>query len=204
MEDDVSRLSSLPVSGDSATVWWTRVEGVPAGRVARGLLYRLLGEHLDTDPRQVELAFGAHGKPRLADEAAALRFNVSHSGEIAALAFCEGRDVGVDVERVRGDLSTDAIARRYLPVQTFREIERLGAEERPREFFRAWVRLEAYVKGHGGGLALLDASLEPEGWSIVDLELLDGYAAALAVEGDLPERVNTSEIRFDSVMRRTA
>ena len=57
---------------------------------------------------------------------------------------------------------------------------------------RAWVRQEAYAKGCGAGLELIGES--PNGWSIADLDLIGGYAAALAVEGTAPVRIETSPI----------
>lgn len=148
--------------------------------VSRGLLRTLLGERLDIDPAQIEFAYGGHGKPRLADDSR-VRFNLAHSGGVVALAFCEGREIGIDVEAQRHDLLAQAIARRYLPAQLAMEIERRPEAGRAREFLRAWVRQEAYAKGRGVGLELIGE--KPQGWSIADLDLLDGYAAAVAVEG---------------------
>ncbi|MDX6607497.1 MAG: 4-phosphopantetheinyl transferase [Solirubrobacterales bacterium] len=150
---------------------------------ARGLLRTLLADHLGTDPKRIEFAYGERGKPRLAADEMDLRFNLSHSAGFVALAFCEGREVGVDIEAVREDLITAGIARRYLFAEAAMEIERRVGAERTEEFFRAWVRQEAYAKGHGAGLELIGQSLESEGWTMLDLDLIDGYAAALAVEG---------------------
>lgn len=220
LPDGAGRMSS-----EEAIVWWARVDGARADRfeallspderarasafrferdrlrfvIARGLLHTLLGAQLGVDPQRVEVALGGHGKPRLTDDDAGLRFNVSHSHGVVALAFCERREIGVDVERVRPDLVVDEIARRYLPPRAVQEIERHSEEERVGEFFRAWVRLEAYVKGRGGGLGLLNERREPEGWSIADLDLLDGYAAAIAIEGDAPARVSTRQVRLEAL-----
>src|SRR5512132_2469878 len=65
--------------------------------VARGLLRTVLGERLDEDPGRISFAYGERGKPRLAGETG-LRFNVSHSHGVVAIALCEGRELGVDVE----------------------------------------------------------------------------------------------------------
>jgi hypothetical protein len=51
------------------------------------------------------------------------------------------------------------------------------------------VRQEAYAKGRGVGIELIGE--KPEGWSIADLELLDGYAAAVAVEGPAVQVTST-------------
>jgi 4'-phosphopantetheinyl transferase len=149
---------------------------------ARGLLRTLLGERLGTEPEGIDFAYGERGKPRLLGETG-LRFNLSHSGALLALAVCEGREVGIDIEAIRQDLFAQGIARRYLPLEVAWEIERRSGDERSDQFFRAWVRQEAYAKGHGAGLELIGRSPAADGWSVVDLELVDGYAAALAIGG---------------------
>jgi 4'-phosphopantetheinyl transferase len=160
--------------------------------VARGLMRTLLGEYLGIEPGRVELAYGERGKPRLADGGADLRFNLSHSESLVAFAFCRGREVGIDVEAVRADRSSERLARRYLPPEAVREIEEYPEAERIEAFYRAWVRQEAYAKGRGEGLELIGES--PHGWSIVDLDLIGGYAAAVAVEGTAPVRIEASPI----------
>lgn len=160
--------------------------------VARGLLRTLLGEFLHADPAAVEFAYGERGKPRLAGAGTDLRFNLSHSEDLVALAFCRDREIGIDVEVVRADRSVEGIARRYLPPDTVSEIEGYPEAQRTEAFYRAWVRQEAYAKGRGAGLELIGES--PEGWWIADLNLIGGYAAALAVEGTAPVRVATSPI----------
>src|SRR5262249_847312 len=51
----------------------------------RGLLRKLLGFYLDCSPVEIGLCTGACGKPRLTQSHTGLdlRFNVSHSGELA-------------------------------------------------------------------------------------------------------------------------
>ena len=149
--------------------------------VARGLLRTLLGERLGDDPGRVNFAYGERGKPRLAHETG-LRFNLSHSHGVVAIALCEGREVGIDVEAWRDGLRLEGIARRFLPPDAVREIEGRTGEDRSREFFRAWVRQEAFAKASGAGLERIGERPDPERWSTLDLNLVDGYAAALAVE----------------------
>ena len=103
--------------------------------VARGLLRTVLGDRLDIHRERVAFAYGEHGKPRLAEDTG-LRFNLSHSNGLVALALCEGREVGVDVEAERDELFTTGIARRYLPARTADVIERRTGTERTAEFFR--------------------------------------------------------------------
>src|SRR5690606_9255765 len=79
-----------------------RVRVASAGRrflVARGILRTLLGAYLDAPPAALQLPAGGSEKPRLLEpEEPELRFNVSHSGDTALLAFARRLEVGVDIE----------------------------------------------------------------------------------------------------------
>jgi phosphopantetheinyl transferase len=71
---------------------------------SRGLLRALLGRYLERDPRALRFELGAGGKPALAPAGPApadLRFNLSHSGELALVAVTVEQEVGVDLERAR-------------------------------------------------------------------------------------------------------
>src|SRR5438552_1607659 len=60
--------------------------------VCRGTLRLLLGGYLGVDPKSVAFGEGARGKPFLSlPRARDLRFNVSHSHELALIAVAEVR-----------------------------------------------------------------------------------------------------------------
>jgi len=158
--------------------------------IARGLLRTLLGERLGEEPGRIRFAYGERGKPRLADETG-LRFNLSHSRGLVAIALCEGRELGIDVEVRRHVPHAEGIARRFLPPSVAGEIDWAGSQPL-REFFQAWVRQEAYAKGCGAGL--MGIGERPEAWSLADLELADGYAGAVAVDGSVRLRVSSRPI----------
>jgi len=149
---------------------------------ARGLLRTLLGERHGVDAARIEFVYDERGKPRLPDRTG-LRFNLSHSGPLLALALCEGREVGVDVEAIRHEIAAEGIARRFLPAGIATEIGELSGPARSEAFFRAWVRQEAYAKACGAGLELIGQWPDPARWRVVDLEAPPGHAAALAIEG---------------------
>ncbi len=174
---------------------------------ARGLLRLVLGRYLDMRPAGVRFGYGPRGKPFLAS-ADGLRFNVSHSGGLALLAFAWRREVGVDVERLRPVPEAEDIAGRYFSPWEAAELRRLPKGERAAAFFRCWTRKEAFVKATGDGLSrpldgfdvtvapgeparLLRVAGEPGAagrfW-IEDVSPGRGFAAALAVEGS-PARV---------------
>jgi 4'-phosphopantetheinyl transferase len=77
-------------------------------------------------------------------------FNVSHAGDLVAIAFASGCPVGIDVERVRPVRDREGIAKRYFSPDEQRELE---ASSNPEDtFFRIWTAKEALVKGTGKGL----------------------------------------------------
>jgi 4'-phosphopantetheinyl transferase len=191
-----SRLDLGPGAVDALAGWLHDDECRRAGRfrlardrrryvVARGLLRKLLAARLGAHPRSVELSCGAHGKPCLAPGSAAgdLRFNVSHSGDLALFAFCRGRDIGVDVEAVLPLPDADAVARQFFSRGELRAYRALEPRERVLGFFTFWTRKEAYLKALGGGLqSALSAFDAPPGWSLRSFSPAPGHTAALAVE----------------------
>lgn len=170
---------------------------------------RVLGSYLGVAPEVIPIvrsactACGAaHGKPKLALRGSDLRFNLSHSDALAVIAVGRGRDVGVDVERVRADVPLDDIARAWLEPDELARLERVVAAERPRALYARWTRKEAYLKGRGDGLNIsprevaLDEVDNPRcivrapgdaaayrRWRVHDLELGELYVGAVAVEG---------------------
>jgi len=147
---------------------------------ARGTLRALLARYAVADPRALRLAEGPHGKPRLAGHA--IRFNLSHSGDVLLVAVTRDREIGVDVELPRRATDHVAIARRILGDEEAERLRALDPPEREREFLRAWVRWEAVLKCHGTGIGGADTSpTGPHPW-VCELALDPPAAAALAVE----------------------
>src|SRR5271165_223186 len=173
--------------------------------VARGVLRAILSCYLNRPSECLAFRDGAHGKPALAGYAGmdAIRFNVSHSHEVALYAVTRGREVGIDLERIRFDLPVMEIAERFFSRREVTTLRTLPPEAQRQAFFRCWTRKEAYIKARGEGLALpldqFDVSLalgepaavlgtsqdpsEASRWSLHELPLAPDYAAALAVEG---------------------
>lgn len=147
--------------------------------VARARLRQLLGERLGLAPQEIALVYGANGKPRLADEA--MRFSVSHSGEIALFAFSKAREVGVDIEALRPIDSADAIAAHILSQRERRAYA--AARDKVAAFLRFWTRKEALAKAIGDGLTIAPEKLDPSrapGWRVHSFSPLRGFIAAVA------------------------
>jgi 4'-phosphopantetheinyl transferase len=181
---------------------------------ARGILRTLLGRYLRKPAASVGLAYEAAGKPRLeaaADPDRAIRFNVAHSGDLAAYAFTLDREVGIDVEAIRSDRAVDQIAERFFSTHEVAELRGVAQELRAEAFFQAWTRKEAYVKARGTGLGIplnsfdvpvahgkpdLLVSGDASRWTLRSFRPAGGCAGAVVVEGrDLAFRLLT----WDSV-----
>lgn len=135
--------------------------------VARARLRQLLGARLAVAPEAIELVYAAGGKPSLHPRFGGdLRFNVSHYQDVAAFAFANGREVGVDVEGVRSLVDADAIAALVFSPREHRAYLALDPEQKPQAFFNCWTRKEAFVKALGEGLRhplhRFDVSLVPD------------------------------------------
>lgn len=161
--------------------------------VAHAALRSILSGYLGIAPSSVRFRTSAYGKPAI-DGTPFLRFNLSHSGDLALCAIAGEREVGVDIEQIRSDLDWEGLARRFFSAEEVAALEALDPGDRLEGFIRCWTRKEAYLKARGEGLALpLDSfSVLPapdpsiaERWQIVDLTPAPAYVAALAVEGSV-------------------
>ncbi len=153
------------------------------------------------DPAALRFRAGAHGKPDLDPPRPDLRFNWSHSGDLAIFAVTADADVGVDVERTQRFNDLEAIAERVFSARELAEFRGQTGEARRIAFFNGWTRKEAFIKATGEGLsrslAGFDVVLEPGAavalrsiggssdeaatWSMLAFEPQPGYAAAVAV-----------------------
>ena len=192
----------------------TRAEQLLSSRIretfsaGRAFLRHALALQLDRKPENISLETGIHGKPFLADSR--LRFNLSHSRNLALLATSSGCDVGVDLEYIRDDLDYMPIARRFFSTREQAELSGLPEPDRRLAFYRCWTRKEAYLKGHGSGFyqsaAIFDVSLLPgqppalllhrgdsrerDRWLLADIDVFAGFCATLAYAG--PSRARDS------------
>jgi 4'-phosphopantetheinyl transferase len=169
-------------------------------------LRRLLGEYLALPAPAIRFKYLTNGKPQVDAEQnpRSLQFNVSHSGELALIAVgaIDGeKQLGVDIEKIRGDVDTNLLSERF-----FSSLEREGLRWLPEHlrvpgFFACWTRKEAFLKATGDGLSvpLADFSVgthpdrDPEvaeirgdahagkQWFLADLNVEEDYRAAMAV-----------------------
>jgi 4'-phosphopantetheinyl transferase len=179
-----------------------------AGRTA---LRNLLGSYLGEEPARLRFEYGPYGKPALTAgagpptrAAGSVRFNLSHCEESAVCAVVRGAEVGVDLERVRGFPSMEAVAASVFSPEERAAMERAPPEQRAAAFFRCWTCKEALLKAVGSGLSgdpgawvvdvdaaggarvLRAGGTPPSAWSLHPFVLSGDLMGALAVRGPLP------------------
>ena len=172
---------------------------------ARGRLRIILGRYLVIDPNQLRICYSPSGKPSVAQECGgeAVRFNVSHSHGLALYAITHGRELGVDLERIRPDRADAQLAEHFFSPREVAMLRALPTSLQQEAFFHCWTRKEAYIKAKGEGLSCpldrFDVSLVPgeaaallstpddppeaSRWTLQELFPGPGYVAAIAVEG---------------------
>jgi 4'-phosphopantetheinyl transferase len=175
----------------------------------RGVVREMLGGYLGEEPGSVRLSEGEFGKLHLSDhlETDSISFNLSHAGSRLLLAVAAGGEIGVDMELVRQDLPFRAMAERFFSAREQRDLFSLPFSEQIPAFYRCWTRKEAYLKGTGTGFSQhsngFDVSLLPGDppallahrgspgetgrWIIRDIDMPEGFCAAVAVEAVTPE-----------------
>jgi len=146
--------------------------------IRRGLLRRMLGCYLNTDPAQVTFTYESRGKPVLAGitDGQMLQFNLSHSHGLALFAVARQAPLGIDLERIRPIPELDQIAARFFSPYENALLDDLPKEQVPEAFFHCWTRKEAYLKATGEGIAdslpEVEVSLSP--WRAAQLVSIAG------------------------------
>lgn len=194
----------------------------------RGFLRVLLGYYLRLSPEEIRIAYGPWGKPCLAEQVnpQALRFNLSHSQDLALFAIAIEREVGVDVEMVDKNVDWASIARQSFNPREVAALAALPTDRQPRAICALWTRKEARAKALGEGLQLpLDrlsdtVQMDPSPplskpklgsggvpelfWWVQDLPLEGDYVAVLAVErrledGERPPGIKLFYLTFEEL-----
>ncbi len=170
----------------------------------RSALRALLAGYLAIPATEIRFEYLTSGKPRLAAEQnpRELQFNVSHSANMALIAVSSEDRLGVDIEKIRGEVDTTSLADRFFSLRERAGLQALPEHLRVPGFFACWTRKEAFLKATGEGLSFpladfsvtthpdLDPELEEINgnteagklWFLADLSVVDGYRATVALD----------------------
>lgn len=148
----------------------------------RGSLRHILASYLNTAPGAVQFGYGHAGKPYLLHPAHDLRFNISHSGDLALIAVSLHCDIGVDVELMNELPEMTEIAVRFFSDAAKKQFLSSSAENRLETFYKSWTEKESVSKCTGQGI-VEEHPVPADDISVMQLTPAVGYAASLAVRG---------------------
>ena len=170
----------------------------------------VLASYLSCHPAEIDLRADGDGKPYVQSqhEPGCLKFNLTHSGELAAVAITKGREVGVDIEVRRPLDDLAGLLRLILDPGEAEAMARETPGMRQWAFYDIWAGKEAVLKAMGEGLSREPSSfavgrhfwscggkhvLSVGGvaWTVVPVDIGEEAAAAVAIEGrDLKVELN--------------
>jgi 4'-phosphopantetheinyl transferase len=165
----------------------------------RWLLRSALAALTGAEPQSLELRAAAHGKLFLTGhERSGPCFNLTHSGDLAAVALVRDRRVGIDIEAARALTDRALLARRILGARERTWFETLPESAREAALLAAWTRKEAVLKAMGTGISdgLRSVEMPPDdseqavvheaepsvAWSVSQLPVPPGYYGTIALE----------------------
>jgi 4'-phosphopantetheinyl transferase len=129
----------------------------------RAALRQILGAMLGEPADSLRFRSFAKGKPELdrgLGRVEPLRFNVSHSDNLALIAVSHGCEVGVDLERLRPISEAERIVASFFTAAEQEAFAAIDEQARDVAFLRGWTRKEAVLKGLGMGISGLAAQHE--------------------------------------------
>lgn len=179
--------------------------------LARASVRVILGSYLGIPPSSVVFSYNQYGKPEIIDPGThkGLKFNVSHSEKLCALALTYLDRVGVDAERIRFIPEALGMAQSSFTEYEYQALLAETPAVRMRTFMRFWTKKEAYLKAVGSGLAqtaefkprfpdgqILHGSTDnvPDydpPWYFFEVDPEEHYCASLALCGRFRPRVVT-------------
>jgi 4'-phosphopantetheinyl transferase len=160
-----------------------------------GVLRVLLARSVGRAPADLRFDVTGYGKPSLGDST--LRFNISHSHQLALFAISRDIALGCDIELQDERFLAENIPEHFFSAAEIAALNATPQTERLAAFFAGWTRKEAYIKARGRGLSLplnsFDVSLAPsarpalhrgcDGWSARAFEPAPRCSAAVIAEG---------------------
>jgi 4'-phosphopantetheinyl transferase len=159
--------------------------------VAHALVRTTLSRYHPVDPAAWRFVHNRWGRPDVCPSVGPpLRFSLSHTEGLVAVAVTTGLEVGVDAEDLGRVVDPLRLAARFFAPAEQAALSALPSAERHQRFLEFWTLKEAFVKAKGRGLSI---SLD-QFWFTVDdsTRVRIDFAAALA---DDPARWHFTLIR---------
>lgn len=152
--------------------------------VAHVLVRTTLSRYVSREPASWAFEEGEHGRPEIVPEqrGQGLRFNLSHTENLAAVLVCRDRDCGVDVERSHRVKDLDGVARKVFTAPEREDLAARRGDDREGRFTDYWTLKEAYMKARGMGF-----QLPPETFTL-EIDEATGEQARLVVDRDFDDR----------------
>ncbi|MDF1758862.1 MAG: 4'-phosphopantetheinyl transferase superfamily protein [Legionellaceae bacterium] len=121
-------------------------------KIAHAILRLILSRYLQNkNPNQLEFTENKYGKPELVNNVS-LRFNLSHSGDLALLAIGQKHPLGVDLETF-SSRPYQEIGQAMFSKTEIQSLKHIHKSQVPITFFRIWSQKEAFIKAVGQGLS---------------------------------------------------
>jgi len=164
----------------------------------------VLSKYTGLLPEEIEFSHEEKGKPLINDSS--IKFNLSHSHDLALLAVCQEDEIGCDIEFALKNAEFDQLAQRFFSANEASKLLRLPKEQKREAFYTCWTRKEAFIKAIGEGLSYplseFEVSFLPteqprllrigsteqtaNQWSLLNLQLPENYKGALVVKKKHP------------------
>ncbi len=171
----------------------------------RAVLKILLGCYLSIKPSGLEFEYNDYGKPKLADRINLknIKFNVSHSKNIAVIGIAKNNEIGIDIEEIDENIPYMELSDFCFSVHEQNSLRELQIEDRAQGFFNCWTRKEAFIKAIGMGLSFplkeFNVTLDPGEaaeiidvnhelyrdlqWTVDEFSVSTSFAGALVIQG---------------------
>lgn len=121
--------------------------------ISRGRMRQVLVFYTDVPAPDIHFTVVGDGKPALMDRGPQrIFFNNTHSGALGLIAVTSGREVGIDMERVRDIERALQVSKRFFTPEEHASLEAFPAEEMIRAFLSIWTRREAGTKARGASV----------------------------------------------------
>ncbi len=168
--------------------------------------------HTNCDPKEIQISLNSFGKPYFNN--IPIHFSITHSGQVAAVAFSKHLPVGIDIEHKREVSDMNQLAQRFFADSEVNYLRQFSGEEFINNFFRIWCAKEAYIKAIGLGVSkelksfstihnntistVIDAVDSSTNYKILDVDLGFEYASALCIPSSL-NYPNINVVNFNDI-----